>query len=70
MGLGVYRFGFRGLGFRDLGLGLRGPDPLKDPNMEPQQYELITNVNFGLQKGVVLELNQPERNNKKGVDLR
>ena len=24
------------------------------------------NVGFGLQMGVVLELNQPERNNKKG----
>ena len=29
----------------------------------------IINVNFGLQKGVVLELNQPERNNTKGVVL-
>ena len=28
------------------------------------------NVGFGLQKGVVLEVNQPERNNKKGGRMR
>ena len=28
-----------------------------------------TNVGFGLQTGVVSELNQPERNNRKGVVL-